>query len=88
MAVDAPFANKLFVHILAAFAEHERTMISDRKKPALAAAKARGVELGANGKLLTAQHKIEALAFAETLRPKLVQLCVRAQKLWPKSQGG
>jgi DNA invertase Pin-like site-specific DNA recombinase len=41
VAGDNPHANKLTIHILAAVAQHEREMISERTKAALQAAKAR-----------------------------------------------
>ncbi len=56
VACDNPHANKLMVHMLAAFAEHERDQISARTKAALQAAKARGVKLG-GPKLAEAQAK-------------------------------
>lgn len=60
IAADNPHANKLTLHILSAVAEHERDMISDRTKQALAAAKARGQVLGSYGKTLAAQNKASA----------------------------
>ena len=54
IACDMPSANKFTVHIFAALAEHEREMISQRIKAALAALKARGVKLGNPGNLTKA----------------------------------
>jgi DNA invertase Pin-like site-specific DNA recombinase len=68
VAADMPDANKLTIQIMAAFAEHERDQISERTKAALAAAKTRGVVLGANGRVLAKQHKVEAQKRAESLR--------------------
>jgi len=49
VACDNSHANKLMIHILSAFAEHEREIISERTTAALRAAKARGVRLGVMG---------------------------------------
>lgn len=49
VAADMPHANKTMIQIHAVMSEHERDQISSRTKAALAAAKARGVVLGAAG---------------------------------------
>lgn len=79
-AVDAPYANRFMLHILAAVAEHEREQISARTKAALAAAKARGVQLGRHGRVLADQNRARAQVFARTLRPKLAEVLVNRPK--------
>jgi DNA invertase Pin-like site-specific DNA recombinase len=75
VAVDNPHANKLMLHIMAAFAEHERDQISLRTIAALQAAKARGIILGAHGKnILAVQNKNASLVFALGLRSLISNL--------------
>jgi DNA invertase Pin-like site-specific DNA recombinase len=79
VAVDNPHANKLTVHILAAVAQHEREMISQRTRDALQAAKARGKRLG-NPNLESARRRaLEANSaaadrFAANVRPIIEQI--------------
>ena len=80
VAVDFPAANKLLIHIMAAVAEHERMLISERTKAALAIAKSRGVRLGTNGQVLADQHKAEAVKFAQTLREQVLNTLSRGPK--------
>jgi DNA invertase Pin-like site-specific DNA recombinase len=79
-AVDNPHANKLTIHILAAVAQHEREMISERTRAALQAAKARrGTRLG-NPRLAeaakrgTAAVKANARQFAANVLPIIEEI--------------
>lgn len=74
VAVDNPEANEVTLQILAVFAQHERKMISERTKAALAEAKRRGVKLGnpraaLAAKIGAAAVKASAKRFAANVLP-------------------
>ena len=75
VACDNPHANKLMLHMLAAFAEHERDMISARTKAALAAAKARGTRLGSYAKdVLSHRNREAAIRRAAEIAPVIHEM--------------
>ncbi|MBL9029372.1 MAG: recombinase family protein [Caedimonas sp.] len=79
VAVDMPDASPLTLHIMAASAEHERAMISQRTREALAAAKKRGTRLGnpraaQAAPLAHPANRNQADAFAAPLIPLIQSL--------------
>jgi DNA invertase Pin-like site-specific DNA recombinase len=82
VAADMPHANKTMIQIYAAMSEWERDQISARVKAALAAAKARGVILGATGPVNIwvnlQQRKAVARRFVANLRPHVEDFHRRA----------
>jgi len=74
-AADFPEANRLMVHILAAVAEYEAKLISERTKAGLESRRRRGFTLGTVGNLAPGvspapgMNKAQAQAEAERMRP-------------------
>lgn len=80
VALDFPQANKFTLHIMAAMAEHEALLISQRTKAALASAKIRGIQLGRNGKILGAQNRHSAHQFANSLKAEIIEVIQTSRK--------
>jgi DNA invertase Pin-like site-specific DNA recombinase len=74
VAADQPTKDRFMLHLQAAFAEEEGRRISLRTKEALAAAKRRGVDIGATGRVLARRHKAAAKRRACALRPLFMRL--------------
>ena len=85
VAADFPQANRLTIHILAAIAEYEAKLISERVKAAIVASKARGVIWGGNRNAPTAHldearrignegRKRRAIARAVDLEPLIMEM--------------
>ena len=81
VAVDMPQANKTMLQMHAVMAEWERDQISKRTRDALAAAKARGVQLGragfANLAPVIAKRQRDADQYARKVRSVLLGLKAR-----------
>lgn len=97
VAVDFPEANELTIHILAAVAQNEAKIISQRTKAAFAAKKARGEKMGTpenlknehrlkghatnKSKALANENNTKAAAFIEKLIPARRSYKVMAAQL-------
>lgn len=74
VAADRPDADRFTLHLEAALAEREARIISERTKAALAAAKRRGVVLGANGRTLAVRNRAEAVERVAPMAGRLTAL--------------
>ena len=71
VAADMPHANKVMIQMHAVMSEWERDQIGERTRAALAAAKARGVVLGATGPQNLRRHVEQRQEVAEAFRARL-----------------
>jgi len=87
--VDLPGADKFVIHIFGALAEKERSMISERTKKALDAAKKRGVVLGnKKGEGFTTEiRQAGTVAAAAARREKADLLAARVRPFIERLQG-
>lgn len=86
---NMPNADKFQLHIYAALAEQERDFIAARTRAGLAAARAKGVQLGGlrpNTITRNDQAKAKATAAAERLRPVLAALQAQGASLRQMAQ--
>jgi DNA invertase Pin-like site-specific DNA recombinase len=88
VALDMPDANRFMLHVMAAMAEHEARLISDRTKAALAVAKRRGTKLGNPQNLRdkdrhrgTESNAAATVAHNEKVRPTATTLRERGYSL-------
>jgi DNA invertase Pin-like site-specific DNA recombinase len=85
-AADMPEADRCMVHIMAALAEREAKLISDRTRAALIAAKARGTRLGTVANLTAEARAKGPKASREAAKIAMQQPTAFASSL--RAQGG
>ena len=82
VAADMPTANKLTINIIAAMAEYERDLISERTKRALQAAKSRGTVLRNPGiRLVSAGGTAARIASADAYAARIFTLIDAQRKI-------
>ena len=85
IAVDNPHCDEFTIHLFSAFAQREAKLISERTTAALAAAKARGVELGKHGKVLAKENKDKADSFAKSMFDVLKEAAIETSKKYNRT---